>query len=282
MRFRVASLVALLAAPAGVAQASGPVDLFYERTLMRAADQRCQLFDGTVGAALAVAAAQAEGAAVRAGVQPKHLAQIELRARRRAAETACGSPDLQLAAGRVRSAFDGWARTVRITFPGAAADWRADRTPTRTLRWRLVQSVGADQFGFVGRGDERALLAVTTADGQRPYAARLVLRDPAKDPKPWLGGVGRLAGARVLFAQAASAAEPTLLPAGRKAGLAFRFPAQAADAVAALDTRESFVVEYLYAVPGGGPDRIRRARFEVGDFAAGKAFLALAGPGSAG
>lgn len=282
MRLRVASLAALFAASAGAVQASGPVDLFYERTLMRAADQRCRLFDRPVAAALAVAAAQAEGAAVRAGVQPKHLTQIEQRARLRAANTACGSPDLMLAAERVRDAFDGWARTVRITFPGAEADWRADRTPTRTLRWRLVQSVGADQFGVAGRGADQALVAVTTAEGRRPYAARLVLRDPAKDARPWLGGVGRAAGARAIFAQAASSAEPTLLQAGEKAGLAFRFPRAASDAIAALDTRESFVVEYLYAAPDGGPDRVRRARFEVGDFAAAHAFLALGGLDSAG
>jgi hypothetical protein len=282
MRLRVASLAALFVASAGAAQASGPVDLFYERSLMRAADQRCGLFDRPVAVALAVAAAQAEGAAVRAGVQPKHLAQIELRARRRASETACGSADLQLAAARVRDAFDGWARTVRITFPGTAADWRADRTPTRTLRWRLVQSMGADQFGVAGRGTDQALVAVTTAEGRRPYAARLVLRDSARDPRPWLGDVGRAAGARTIFAQAASAAEAALLPAGRKAGLAFRFPREASDAIAALDTRESFAVEYLYATPDGGPDRVRRVRFEVGDFAAAHAFLALGGPGSAG
>jgi hypothetical protein len=54
-------------------------------------------------------------------------------------------------------------------------------------------------------------------------------------------------------------------------GWAFRFPPQAARALAALDPREAVAVEFLF--PG---DRARRAYVEVGDFAAGQAFLQVA------
>ena len=48
----------------------------------------------------------------------------------------------------------------------------------------------------------------------------------------------------------------------------FAFPAAAAQALEALDPREVVAVEFVY------PDRpSERALFEVGDFAAGRAFL---------
>lgn len=281
MRVRVPVCLALVLS-AGSAQAAGPIDLFYERSFVRAADQRCQLFERQVAAALAIAAAQAEGAAVRAGVQPKHLASIEQRAIRRAATTACAAPELLAAAARVRNAFDGWSKTVRITFPGATAEWRADRTPTRTLRWRLVQANGAERFGVAGRAEEQAFVALTAASGPKPYAARVVVRDPRRDPKPWLTPGARPASAsRAVFAQAATAAEATLLPEGVKGAVAFRFPAETAKALEALDPRESFHVEYL-TTGSDGADRVRRVRFEVGDFTAANAFLALSAPGSTG
>ncbi len=57
-------------------------------------------------------------------------------------------------------------------------------------------------------------------------------------------------------------------------GWAFRFPAQAAGALAGLDPREAVAVEFLFATPDG--DAVRRAYVEVGDFAAGRAFLHVA------
>ncbi|MCI3133742.1 hypothetical protein MQH10_15865, partial [Phenylobacterium aquaticum] len=49
----------VMAAP-GLASASS-LDLFYERTVMAAADTRCGLFSGGVGSALAAARVQARG-----------------------------------------------------------------------------------------------------------------------------------------------------------------------------------------------------------------------------
>jgi hypothetical protein len=75
-------------------------------------------------------------------------------------------------------------------------------------------------------------------------------------------------------AQARDDADATLLPAGAKSATAFRFPPQAIDAIAALDPREAVAVEFLYA--GRAGDVARQAYVEVGDFAAGRAFLAAA------
>ena len=125
----------LLAAP-GVSTA-GAADLFYERTVMTAADARCGLFEPQIAAALAAGQAQARGAAIRAGAGKDTLARIERRARTKAAAADCRSGDLQLAADRVRDAFAGYSQLARMTYPGEMAECRAERAAGPAARRRL-------------------------------------------------------------------------------------------------------------------------------------------------
>ena len=105
----------------------------------------------------------------------------------------------------------------------------------------------------------------------RPVAARLVLRDAGVAPQPWLtGDLPPSAQARTIWSSCAEDAATTLLPRDRKAGQAWRFPAGAAEALAALDPREPFALEFVFR-----DGSVARARFEAGDFAAGQAFLAM-------
>jgi len=274
---------ALAALPcAAIAQ---PADLFFERTAMTAADSRCGLFTPEVSAALAAGAAQARGAALRAGADPKILTAREAAARAYAAKLNCRNPQVIAEAARVQQAWSGYARVSRVTYPGDVADWRADRGSGRNARWRLAQDTafggGRMTFGLAGREGANALLAVADfADGQTPYAARLVLRDGARTLGPYLdtrGGGQPLSrklpprgATRAFMAEARSEADDLLLPKGSDDGWAFRFPAAAAQALAELDPREAVAVEFLF--PGG----TRTAYVEVGDFAAGRAFLQLA------
>jgi hypothetical protein len=279
-------MLAALAATPGYAHAQ-PTDLFYERMVMSAADARCRLFAPDVAAALAAATAQARGAALRAGTSSDLLRETERIARERAGLVDCRSQDITTAAARVRTAFSGFARLSRLTYAGDVADWQADRDVGRTARWRLAQeaSFGPDRmnFGLAGRQGVEALLAVAEfADGAQPYAARLVLRDHARSPGPYLdryaGGSTnglplsrRLPPRSALKAYGAAARSPAgndLLPKGAVSGWAFRFPDAAARELASLDPREAVAVEFLF--PG---DLTRRAYVEVGDFAAGRAFL---------
>ena len=280
--------VALVAAP-GLAKAQ-PADLFYERTVMTAAQARCDLFGPEVAAALASAAAQARGAALRAGTSAATLRDIERTAQAKAAQAGCASPDITLAAGRVRTAFAGFARMERLTYPGDLADWRADRGVGHGPRWKLAQEVGFGRdrlaFGLAGQTNPGMLVAVARfADGAQPYAARLLLRDDQRSGQPYLNRWGsgatadlplarRLPPANALktfTAAARSPAGPELLPKDAGAGWAFRFPDAAAHALAGLDPREAIAVEFLFP-----DDTVRRAYVEVGDFAAGRAFLQLA------
>jgi len=282
----------LLAASAvlpGCAHAQ-PADLFYERAVMSAADQRCGLFAPDVAAALAAATAQARGAALRAGTSGDALRATERAAQARAAASDCRSSDIATAAARVRNAFSGFAKITRLTYAGDIASWQADRNLGRTARWQLSQETtfGADRlaFGLAGREGGAGLVAVAAfVDGAEPYAARLVLRDETRSAKPYLarfggGSTARLPlpqrlpppGAQKTYAATArSAAGPALLPKGATEGWAFRFSDDAAAELARLDPRESVAVEFLF--PG---DVTRRAYIEVGDFAAGRAFLQVA------
>ena len=143
-------------------------------------------------------------------------------------------------------------------------------------------------FGVAGHGAERPLIAAASfADGAQPYGARLVMRDASLTSGPYLDArqadiVGRLPIDARLPPRSASRvfAAEAMAPAGAAAGarhagrLAFRFPAAAADALAGLDPREAVAVEFLFA--GDGGESVRTAYVEVGDFAAARAFQAVA------
>jgi hypothetical protein len=282
-------LGAALAAAPVVARAQ-PLDLFYERTVMEAADSRCGLFTPQLASALAAAAAQARGAALRAGATREEIERADRVARLRAAEADCRSQDVTVAAARVKQAFAGYGRINRLTYHGDVAAWAADRYVTPTNPWRLKQEsqFGPDKmwFGLAGSEDAAVLLAVAQfADGATPYGARLVLRDVRRSSGPYLrrAGGGPTAGLPLpdrlpppgaltgVLAEARGEAGRDLLPKGQEDGWAFRFPPQAAQALAALDPREAVAVDFLF--PG---DKVRRAYVEVGDFAAGRAFVQIA------
>lgn len=275
--------VAIAAAP--VVASAQPADLFFERMVMSAVDDRCNLFTPGVSAALAAGAAQARGAALRAGSEAKHLKAMEQDARSRAASVDCKSPPVTSAAARVQNAFAGYQRVQRITYRGDLTEWRADRGVGRTARWRLSQTAdfGSNRmiFGLAGREGANALVAVASfADKRAPYSARLVMRDGARTMGPYIDPRTRqplsrkippASATRSYLAEARGDAEDELLPKGYAAGWAFRFPAAAAQALAELDPREAVAVEFLF--PG---ERVRTAYVEVGDFAAGRAFLQVA------
>lgn len=285
-----AGAICALAPP--IASAS-VADTYYERSVMTAADERCRLFSPQVSSALAAGQAQARGAALRSGVAPETLQAVELQARVKAWSTACNSADMAVAAARVRSAFEPYSRQAREVYPGEFAGWTAERLPvSRAAAWNLSQTAafGADRlaFGLAGQNGKSALLAVADfADGAQPYTARLIIRDARLAARPYLDrrqadSRGRLplaarlaprSSSRVFLAEARQAATAQLAPGGADGAIAFRFPAEAIAALAELDPREAVQIEFAFSTREG--EKTRRAFIEVGDFAAGRAFLAL-------
>ena len=272
-----ALLSAVLIAGVPATALAGPADRYYERSFVVAAHQRCNLFQPQLAAALNAAAWQARGAALRAGADDRQMAETAARARARAATTSCASSDLKLVKGRVETAFAGWSRTARMVFPGQRADWTADRAAYARPTWRLVQTgrTGASpvSIGVVGglnRPDQ--LAAVVSWHGRSsPTGVRLVLRDKTVAPRPWLAReLPPVAQRRVFWAAGVTDAEESLLPEGREAAQTWTFPAAAADALSGLDPREVFTVEFVFR-----DGSATRSVFEAGDFAAGRAFLAM-------
>ncbi|WP_332677820.1 hypothetical protein, partial [Brevundimonas sp.] len=215
--------------------------------------------------------------ALRAGAAEADLSAAAARARSRAHAVSCGDPQLATAKGRVDDAFAGWLRTPRMTFPGERAAWTANRMRSVGAGWRLQQTsvVGASPvaFGYAGPGETSDLVAVVSFVGRsRPNAARIVLRDPNKVPRAWLAGDGLVpASSRAsLWAANVAPAARELLAEGRRSGEVWRFPASAAAALERLDPRETFAVEFHFR-----DGSVATARFEAGDFAAGRAFLAM-------
>jgi alkylhydroperoxidase family enzyme len=278
----------------GLASAAGAAELFYERAVMSAADERCNLFTPPVSAALEAARAQARGAALRGGAEAAELQLVQARARRKAASVSCTSPDMRTAAQRVRIAFDGYARLYRMSFPGDVAAWKAERImPERGEGWRLSQFArfGSDKLNFglaAGRGQPGRLTgAVIFADNARPFAARIVIRDVTRTSAPYLGDarggptarlpldrrVAPRSAARAFLAES-RATDVRLSPDPGETATVFRFPAAAAAAIAGLDPREAVSVEFVFA--GRSRDVVRTAYLEVGDFAAAQAFLTVA------
>ena len=275
-----------------LAHATGASSLFYERSLMHEAGDRCHLFTSAVASALQASSLQARGAAERGGQSLADLAATEERARTRAWSVPCTSPDLATAAGRVRDAFAGYAKLNEMSFPGDLASWQAARRPQPLVvngkpvdgpRWRLSQPAqlrtGQAVFGMAQGGDTPVI--VTTEQGAMGATyARLIVRDPGKAPEPYIdprvsGLAGRAAPTsvtRTFFAGSRTAAPATLSPTGRTGATLFSFPAEAAAAMEHLDAREAVTIEFVYS--GRTGERVTSALVEVGDFAAGRAFLA--------
>ncbi|WP_122464743.1 hypothetical protein [Brevundimonas lutea] len=266
---------------AGAARAA-PTDGVYERALLLEADRRCGLFSEDTRGALQVSAAQSRSAAARAGVSRTDLEAAALRGRTRARTTACDSADLAQVVDRVRQAYSGWRDRSRMTFEAGARQWRADRVRQERPTWRLAQDgrVGASPVtvGYAAAGTEPlSFSAVVAFHGKsRPYAARVVTRDPARARSPHLPTVQASilplpprTARRFVWATETGRAEASLAPAGRSAEV-WRFPESAAAAIAELDPRETFTVEFLFR-----DDSVLRVRYQAGDFAAARAFVSM-------
>lgn len=259
----------------GAAAASEAAALFRERSVVQAFGRRCGLFGEGVATALGAAAAQARNAALRAGIDRVALDEAARAATQQAARLACASADARLIKARVEHAFDGWLRTPRLVLPGDRSEWHAERSSPRGWRLAQVSRTGASPvvFGLPGYRTPPATV-VAFAGAPRPYAARLSFRDTAREPRPALDPRAR-GVRRMVWATGSRPATADQLPAGSRAGEVWTFPAEAMDQLAELDPRERFTVEFLFR-----DDSVARAHFEVGDVAAGRAFVSL-GPAPA-
>ena len=275
---RAATAVALLASAAPARAAAPSLAPYYERTLMGEAGARCTLFAPAVLESLRAGAAQARSAALGAGAARSDVDAARDRALAKARGVACASPDLRIAAQRVRGAFMSWSHQPQLQLPGRGGGWTAQRPWLKGPRWTLsthARLAGAPlTFGLVRlQGSESELAADLAWPGAaRASAARLVMRDAALAPDPYLAADGQppAQAARTVLAQTRGPAPKEIGP-----GVLFGFPAAAEAAIAGLDPRENVRLELVF--PSAARDRVVSTLIPVGDFATGRAFLA-AGP----
>lgn len=275
----LAAAAALLSLAGHATAAPAPDVAFAERSALLALDVKCDLLRAPVRTALEAATNQAHGALLRSGWTQARAAELRTRAAEAGARKACTDPAVAKAVTDANTGYAGWARVMSMRFTGGFSAWSARRTPDPDRFLLRQDAIGSRRGAFGLRETEngvRMTLALPIGAGERaPATVRLVLRDRGKAPvsAPDL----RQTPARNLSELAPSQAmQAALLPMARgqarlenpnRTHVLFMFPDGLANRLAMLDPREAFFVE----IDGPSPQRLL---FEVGDFAAARAFLA--------
>lgn len=256
--------------------------VFLERSAVAAADQRCDLFTDGERIALASGLAQARGVLLRSGVSAGRIEAAGAEAAGHVGALPCDHPSVVTTAARIREAYRAFAAAIHMDYPGRHGGWSASRSrhdlwavftsdPASGARLGLVRNTAMDRLDFAA--------ALPASGGPAPASARLLLRDPALHPEPWLGPI---------FARSDALAPPPLgavreeWAAGLRiepgvAGaswLVITFSDRARQRLAALDPREAVVLETTPPPRAAGSGPVR-AMFEVGDFAAAAGFIAI-------
>jgi len=273
-------------------------------------NDRCHLLSGPATTALKAGFVEARNAALRAGRDMAALAPVLEGARTAAAATACDAAQVTSEMRNAQNALRTYQVQMRLDLPGTRAAWSGVRTDQDTVEWRLVQyqnTARADfAFGLYGTLTQNALsVTARFADGSRPYAARLLVRNPdvwttgVIDPSAFgltsqrptgFGDVSTLGFPAYNETDVSTMMKPVVKVnfagfalGGRYIGTQapvdaqrFDFPKAAVMAMARLDPRENVVIEF------DGDRGPVYARFEVGDFIPGVAYLSLPSPYSHG
>lgn len=273
-----------------------------KRYFLAQADARCHLLTPAAGMAVTAGYLQARNASIRSSGAMGALAPWLEQARSAAANAPCNAPQLKAAAAQAQNAYHGFVVQTRLDL-GA---WTGNRAFPDKPAWRLAQyqsTTDADAIlGLYGTLDDaRFVVMARFADGARPYAARLLVRDAdtvaaglinrAPRGVNTTAPVGFTPATTLSFGARDSAdVEVALHPEVRSNFIGFsvtgdyvgkntvseatRFdlPTPAWRAMAPLDPREDVVVEFDC---DNGP---RYMRFEVGDFLTGLAFVRLPSP----
>ena len=285
-----ATLGLALAGTGSAAFASNAGNAYGERQLAVDLDARCGLFTEGQRAALDAARLQARGMALRDGYSASTLDNYARQIAAQADATDCTMPEVADMRARVADAFNAWQVIRDMNFPGQDFTWAATRSYIEgRLGWALLQDTGEIRVGMARIDDTRRLTAVLPAT-RGAASAVLVLRDTRRSPELYdvtMGGMFPAPeGASWVHWTPPDYARTLIWAAGRGSAadaqalgstgseLVFEFTDRAADELAARDPREAARIELI--------DRqgnvVATHYFEVGDFAAGRAFIHAGDP----
>lgn len=273
-------LACALALMSGAAHAQTAAEVFGERSLAIAVDDRCALLTADERNALNASWLQARGTLLRAGHSADDIRSTFDVITRRAATRSCDSTQAEGLIAGVRNAYTAFSRLPALDYPGGARMWAAQRRRGELPVWTLSQTLAdaplPPRFGLYSDPTGEALSLFLT-EGASASGVAIVLRDAerAREPvDPTLGGLLAITG-RPAWARLAPPphAEFRFWASGRRViddRLMFAFPDTATAALAELDPREAARIE-LYDARG---QLTGQFYVEIGDFAAGLAFLA--------
>ncbi|WP_394694175.1 hypothetical protein [Hyphobacterium sp.] len=272
-----AALAALVVISAG-ADAQTNRDIYAQRALARALDERCQLFSENERLALDGAFLQARGDLLRAGFDARRIDQTYDQISRNAANQPCNSEATLAVAANIHSAYVGWQRERFQDYVGAPTLWRANR-PYGYDSWVVTQTLlDADHSLMVGLYNSDQTYALTIAAAVTSEIASLTLhvRDTDMSPElhdPSLGGLLEIEGLpswTPYFPPAAGSRR--FIPSARWSDedLAyFSFSESALEAFANLDPREAARIEAF----NSEGNLVATHYVGIGDFAAALAFV---------
>lgn len=274
MRTVIAALVLLSAG----AEAQTDRDIYAQRALARALDDRCGLFSENERLALDGSYLQARGDLLRAGYNGSRIDQTYDQISRNAANQPCSSDATLAIAAGIRSAFIGWQRERFQNYAGAPYPWQASR-PYGYDSWVIAQTLPAAEHPLrVGLYNTDQTHAFTIAANLDSQIATVTLHVRNTDVAPALHDPS-LGG--LLEVEGMPSWTPFLPPLeGRSSfipesrwpdeGLAyFHFSDEALAAFAALDPREAALIEAFDAQG----NLITAQYVGIGDFAAALAFV---------
>ncbi|GIU68038.1 hypothetical protein [Candidatus Phycosocius spiralis] len=251
-------------------QVTGLERSYAQRAAMRAIDLRCGLLQEGPRRALNGFAAQARGAALRAGSSTQKLDQIEGQAQQAMAGKACNDPTILAEAKRVIAAHKGWRSQLTAVYSGMQRSWQVDRSGKDI--WRAYQDIGGLTRAGLVTSSSGLSFAVETPDVQAA-GARLFLRDANKVGPPSLNRPltpPPRSGTKVyVAAQRQAAASRSRLEQNPRAGTLFLFSDATTRALLYADPRDTFEIE-LTSRSG----QVTRSLVEVGDFVAAYTFAA--------
>ncbi|WP_203293268.1 hypothetical protein [Maricaulis parjimensis] len=281
--FLSAALAALALTGAGQASTAG--EIYGERALALAIDDRCQLFTDRERMALNAARLQARGTLLREGVSTAALDDYTEDLHAQAARTACDLPEVADLRQRVGEAFLAWQTIRDMDFPGGQYDWHATRSiMPGAPHWAVRQTAGAMTLGLSrDNGDYRfsaalpaipgaaSAVLVTRDTGQAPdlYDPTMDGHFPAPEGAEWADWTPPGFARSVVWTSGQGDQAEREGLGGEENSLVFHFSNRASDQLSTLDPREAALIEVL----GRDGAVLARFFFEVGDFAAARAFI---------
>lgn len=280
-------VAAAIAAPAFADPGVKAVErTFLERTAISAADKACNLFTDGERLALKSGLYQAEGELLRAGKDPREIADLSADVRAHAKSLGCGHPSVQEVAATIRSSYRQFQKTTALDYAGKNSLWQASRSPHDIWSVKQTDKKSGVIIGLrrenPDKPEEFTFAIAVPYDDKPSSIVQMNVRDVAKMSAPWLGKL--IVAKGEMQAPARSVSKPEW--AGKMIEWednvgdwynVYFLSKSAVERLELLDPREAVEVELTPNIRA--KDKApRKIVLEIGDFRAARAFAMIPAP----